>query len=161
MLLEHLVYLANPLGRQNYWDESDTPDPVGHKFSDSHSSLSSFASWKSRSHSRMSSVTTLSGVHSHRQSEAELPSLETTLSSCSDSHRRLSSARKAHQSTSTRPLPCYQHVEMTAPVRPGSPSDAVLNMNHANRPHMVASSARLVLRKTLSHFDLLPFLIWL
>ncbi|KAG5932530.1 hypothetical protein E4U53_001288 [Claviceps sorghi] len=90
---------------------------------------------------QISSVTTLSGIHSTRQSVAELPLLETTLSSCSESYSTLSSAKRSQQPINTRPLKSFQNDEMTAPKRSGSPSDAVLNMNNSNKPQIVDASA--------------------
>lgn len=165
------TFWANSVWSQNYWDDTETSDPNGHKFSDSHSSLSSFASWRSRSHSRISSVTTLSGIHSTRQSVAELPLLEMTLSSCSESYRPSSSAKRLRQSVNTRSLPSYQNDEMTAPERSKSPSDAVLNMNNSNRPvlnmnnsnrhQIVDAFPGLVLYKLFTQSNLLHFVVWL
>lgn len=122
---------------QNHCDDSqrdtETPDPTGHKFSDSHSSLSSFASWRSKSHSRISSATTLNSIHSARQSVAELPLLERTLSSGSESYQTLKSIKRAQQATVAGSLPPHQIDEMAAPKRSESPSNAVLNMKNANK----------------------------
>lgn len=100
-----------------------------HKFSDSHSSLSSYGSWQSRSHSRISSVTTISGSHGGGLSLAELPILEFR-----DAERDEAKRNPPYGDEQSRlPAPARRQLPMLVmeaaqPRRPGSPSDAVLNM---------------------------------
>lgn len=141
--------MANLYVRQNYCDysqrDTETPEPTGHKFSDSHSSLSSFTSWRSKSHSRISSATTLNSIHSARQFVAELPLLDRTLSSGSESYQTLNSAKRAqNQATDVGPLPPHEIDEMATPKRSESPSDAVLNMKNANKTSIADTPIRLV-----------------
>ncbi|TWU72546.1 hypothetical protein ED733_004326 [Metarhizium rileyi] len=125
--------------RPNNWEDRsqtgiEAPDLMGHKVSNSHSSLSSYASWRSISHSRISSATTVSGVHSAGQSLTELPLLETEMAPNSESYQALTSAKRKPQSSGDR-MPVYDpNREADAPKRSGSPSDAVLNMKGALKP---------------------------
>lgn len=108
---------------------NDTPEPVRHKLSDSHSSLSSYGSWQSRSHSRISSVTTVSGGHGLGSSSVtELPILESKLAELNESTRRqfYGDAKTPLSAVTRHPVP--EAIENDQPERPGSPSDAVLNM---------------------------------
>ncbi|PHH68396.1 hypothetical protein CDD82_594 [Ophiocordyceps australis] len=98
-----------------------------HKVSDSHSSQSSYGSWQSRCHSRMSSVTTVSGGHHMASSLAELPILESKLAEHdggSETDRPMSARSRTRLSTTD------EAAEMEAPR---SPSDAVLNMKAPSR----------------------------
>ncbi|PHH66916.1 hypothetical protein CDD81_5268 [Ophiocordyceps australis] len=93
-----------------------------HKMSDSHSSLSSYGSWQSRCHSRMSSVTTVSGGHHMASSLAELPILESKLA---EHHGGSETDRPMSARSRTRLSTTDEAAEMEGPR---SPSDAVLNM---------------------------------
>ncbi|PHH82401.1 hypothetical protein CDD83_3277 [Cordyceps sp. RAO-2017] len=137
------------------WDErrafdGDAPMPPRHKFSDSHSSLSSYGSWQSRSHSRISSVTTVSGGYTGGSSLAELPILESNLP-----EREEPKTRPAHReerpslslTTKLQP-PVIAGVE-----RPKSPSDAVLNMKGLARPQPNVESLRTPLSRASHLFS--------
>ncbi|RDA84542.1 hypothetical protein CP532_3745 [Ophiocordyceps camponoti-leonardi (nom. inval.)] len=73
---------AKDLMNQNYrtlsWDEQSMTTPR-HRLSDSYSSLSSYSSRQSMPHSRISSITTISGGYPGSSSLAELPIFESSL----------------------------------------------------------------------------------
>ncbi|PNY30045.1 Uncharacterized protein TCAP_00044 [Tolypocladium capitatum] len=111
------------------WDarrgrHNDTPDSVRHEFSGRHGScsLSSHGPWSYRSHSRISSVTTVSGGYGVGSI------LESKLAEHDRSTRRqFHGDGKTFLSAATRhPLP--EAIVNDEPGRPWSPSDAVLNM---------------------------------
>ncbi|KND89722.1 hypothetical protein TOPH_05769 [Tolypocladium ophioglossoides CBS 100239] len=117
--------------RSPFWNarrgaHNDTP--VRHKLSDSHSSLSSYSSWQSRCHSRISSITTASGGHGVGSALTDLPILESKLAEHDESTRwQFHGDGKTPLSAVTR-HPQPEAIENDEPERPGSPSDAVLNM---------------------------------
>lgn len=105
------------------------PRSPKHKFSDSHSSLSSYASstLQSGCHSRISSMSTVSGHQPFTAMLNDMPSFETKLAE----HQQLSSMDGQPLSPRTAippPLLASPTGEDAArdPARPHSPSDAIL-----------------------------------
>ncbi|KAM4065642.1 orp1 [Hirsutella rhossiliensis] len=152
--------VARPLPtRAPSWDERRAVDgepsiPPRHKFSDSHSSLSSYGSWQSRSHSRISSVTTISGSHIGGLSLAELPILESK-----DAERDDLKPNAPYGDEQSRFPAVAKHqppalVLDTAQLeRPGSPSDAVLNMKGLARAQQNPDGPRHSQKPRISAFQ--------
>lgn len=142
--------------------ENDRNVPSRHKFSDSSSSLSSYSSWQSKSHSRISSVTTVGGPPSLGSSLADRPIFESKGGESEDAAnppRRLH-AQSSSSATSRHRLP--EHRESDELERPGSPSDAVLLMKTPSRNHpTVAGSPWYVCSFPLSHPPLLSVIVLL
>ncbi|KAJ6440392.1 ORP1 like protein [Purpureocillium lavendulum] len=115
--------------------DTDRSEPLRHKFSDSNSSLSSYSSWQSRSHSRISSVTTVSGPPSVGSSLADRPILESKGDENEDdAHQPRRLHDNGYFSTNMRHrLP--EHRESEELERPASPSDAILLMKTSPRNH--------------------------
>ncbi|GKT60605.1 ORP1 like protein [Colletotrichum tofieldiae] len=114
------------------------PKSPKHKFSDSHSSLSSYTSSnQSGGHSRISSLSTVSGIQPFTSLLNEVPAFDTKLAE----HQQSMSGPGMVDMQPPSPRTMAQHdpnldPAMKGPGRPGSPSDAILitrGMGGSNR----------------------------
>ncbi|CRK34527.1 hypothetical protein BN1723_014868 [Verticillium longisporum] len=105
------------------------PNSPRHKFSDSHSSLSSYTSstMHSGSHSRISSMSTVSGgVQPFNSLLNDMPSFETKLGETQQMDSAPPSLELRSQSPRTATSPSALEEGDKDPRRPSSPSDAIL-----------------------------------
>lgn len=119
--------------------DSASPKSPKHRLSDSYSSLSSYtSSLNSVSHSRLSSMSTVSGFQSMGSLTTELPSLESRSYDTLDSAVSRSSipdffsSKKPRKDGGVSPTTIVEEPAADDARRPGSPSDAML-MSRANQ----------------------------
>ncbi|PFH60701.1 hypothetical protein XA68_10500 [Ophiocordyceps unilateralis] len=146
--------MFDPSGKRTpSWDEqSMTPR---HRLSDSYSSLSSYSSRQSRPHSRISSITTISGSYAG-SSLAELPILECSLDERDEPRRRhlFGDDEVVVPAYVKRPPPSLYETDRRG--RPASPPDeATLNMGGFPRPQRYLDAPRPSLGRA-SHLLLSP-----
>ncbi|KAH6655716.1 hypothetical protein BKA67DRAFT_246835 [Truncatella angustata] len=125
-----------PLSKPSYYSESPidsaSPKSPKHRFSDSYSSLSSYtSSLHSVSHSRFSSLSTVSGFQSVPPLITDMPPLDSRACDTLDSAISRSSAadyfgKRLRKDGGGSPTTIAEEPFMEGARRPGSPSDAML-----------------------------------